>query len=86
MLSIAMATFIMLNDIYIDCHYAECFGVVLCCIKHITKRGALNKSSFVLKIILQNTNITSELKWKLFTKVIKKLSKEAWVSIDRELN
>ncbi len=34
----------------------------------------------------EHTNITTELKQKLFTKVIKMLSKEAWVWIDRESN
>ncbi len=29
------------------------------------------------------TNVTIKLKWKLFTKVIKRPSKEAWVWVDR---
>ncbi len=32
------------------------------------------------------TNITTKLKWKLFTKVIKRPSKEAQVQIDRVFN
>ncbi len=37
------------------------------------------KLSLLLKIDLQNTkNIATKLNWKLFTKVIKRPSKEAW--------
>ncbi len=32
------------------------------------------------------TTITTKLKWKLFAKVIKSPSKEAWIWIDREYN
>ncbi len=48
------------------------------------KQVGLNKSSLLLKFYLQKyTNITTKLHWKLFTKVIKKPSEEAWVWIDR---
>ncbi len=43
----------------------------------IIKQVASNKSSLLLKIILQNT--ITKLKWKLFTKVIKRPSEEAWL-------
>jgi hypothetical protein len=40
------------------------------------------KSSLLLKIIFQNTQmITTKLKWKLFTKVIRGLSQEPWSSL-----
>jgi hypothetical protein len=34
----------------------------------------------------KQTNITTKLKQKLFTKVIKEPSEEAWISLDRECN
>ncbi len=34
----------------------------------------------------EHTNITTKLKWKLFTKVDKTPSKDIWVWIDRESN
>jgi len=34
----------------------------------------------------KHTNITTKLKWKLFTKVIGEPTKESWVSLDREPN
>ncbi len=46
----------------------------------IMKWVTSNKSSLLLKIDLQNTNMTTKLKWKL---VIKRQSKEAWV-LDRQ--
>jgi hypothetical protein len=35
---------------------------------------------------MKYTNITTKLKWKLFTKVIERPGKEAWVWIDRVSN
>jgi hypothetical protein len=49
----------------------------------IIEQVTSNKSSLLLKIDLQKKNITTKLNWKLFTKVIKKPSEEAWVWIDR---
>ena len=47
---------------------------------NIIKRVTANKSSLLLNIdFTKYTNITTKLNWKLFTKVIKKPSKEAWV-------
>jgi hypothetical protein len=34
----------------------------------------------------EHKDITTELKWKLFSKVVKEPSKEAWLWIDRESN
>jgi hypothetical protein len=50
-------------------------GIIFC--------QSLDKSSLLLMIDSQkNTNITTELNWKLLTKVIKRPSKETWVWID----
>jgi len=47
----------------------------------------LNKSILLLKIILENTQtLHSKLKRKVFTKVIKMPSKEAWVYRQTESN
>jgi hypothetical protein len=48
----------------------------------VIKQVDLNKASLILKIIFQNTNITNNLKWKLFTKVIRELSKKAWALLE----
>jgi hypothetical protein len=55
----------------------------MCSVKDtfIIKCVALFKSSLLLK----NTNITTKLNWKLFTKVIEP-SEEAWVCLVREAN
>jgi hypothetical protein len=45
----------------------------------LIKQVSLNKSSLLAKIIFQNTNKTTKLKWKLLTKVIREPSEEAWV-------
>ncbi len=34
----------------------------------------------------KHTNITTTLRWKLFTKVIREPSEEAWISLDRRSN
>ncbi len=42
---------------------------------------------FIIEDIFpKHANITTKLKWKLFTKVIKRPSKEAWISLDKESN
>ncbi len=40
------------------------------------------KQVYYSQLITNYTNIRTKLKWKLFTKVIKTPSKEAWVWID----
>jgi hypothetical protein len=50
----------------------------------IIKQVDRNKSSLLLKIIFQNTQ--TKLKQKLFAKVVREPSKEAWVWLDRESN
>ncbi len=52
----------------------------------IIKQFASNKSILLLKIILKRTYITTKLKQKFFSEVIKMPSEEAWVWIDRESN
>jgi len=54
------------------------FTVAIDKLECIIKQLTLNKSSLLLKIDLQNTQALQP-KWKLFTKVIKRQSKEAWV-------
>jgi len=58
-----------------------------------TTLNAINKTSLSEKIefIIEDwfskyTNITTKLKWKLFTKGIKRPSEEAWVLMDRVSN
>ncbi len=42
---------------------------------------------FITEVLFTKyTNITTKLKWKSFTKVIKRPSKETWVGIDRLSN
>jgi hypothetical protein len=52
----------------------------------IIKQVSLNKSSLSMKIIFQNINKTTKLKWKLLTKVIREPSEEAWVLLDKKSN
>ncbi len=52
----------------------------------LIKRVYLKKLSLLLKIDFQNTQTTTKLKWKLFTKGIKRPSEEAWVLMDRVSN
>jgi len=54
----------------------------------IIKQVASNKSSKfnTEHYFTEHTNITTKLKWKLFTKVMKMPGKEAWVWIGRESN
>ncbi len=62
--------------------YSGCRVLSIC-----NKRVILFKSSLALKIDLPiYTNITTILKWKLFTKVIKRPYEETWVWIDRVSN
>jgi hypothetical protein len=54
--------------------------------KIIRNQVASKKSSLLPKISIKTTFILTSLKQKLFTKVNKMPSKEAWVWIDRESN
>ncbi len=53
----------------------------------IIKKVSWNKSSLLLEIFFPKyTDITTKLKQKLVTKVIRGSSEEAWISLDRESN
>jgi hypothetical protein len=53
----------------------------------IIKTSYLEKIEFITEDCFpKHTNITTRLKQKLFSKVIREPSKEAWISLDRESN
>jgi hypothetical protein len=53
---------------------------ILRCHCSIKKTSYFEKIKFIMEdCFTKYTNITTKLSWKLFTKVITKLSKEAWV-------
>ncbi len=63
------------------------------CTNNKLDRFINNKTSFVEKIEFipkyyfpKPTNITTKLKWKLFTKVIREPSRETWGLVDRKSN
>jgi hypothetical protein len=53
------------------------------CVAFIIHKVAWNQSSLLPKYFPKHTNITTNFKQRLFTKVIRESSKEDWVSLDR---